>query len=214
MIAEKRKLHIVFHGFNDEEKMNILHILNGKLNNADKTLILVRMNLIDEKERLAVRGFVNRNLDSLLILFSENIEAAQFAWDVGADGFINISREKWGAQLIHVLNASRKLWTIGSQQQIDFVDVAKITFVLAQGNYSYVNFCDRSRVLITKQLGKIESELAVFPDFERVGKSVLVNLARIRCIKDNCVYFDSKDVVRFSKSSKWIKILKDRLLWK
>ena len=208
-------LNIILRGFDDDEKRQLLHIINGRLSNT-VTLILLKINADTDEERLNIRSLMSKNFGATLIVFSSRIEIAQLAWDVNANGFVNMSREDWSARFISALNAKDKhrYWTVNSTQQVDLVDVSKVTYILAQGNYSVVNFCDRPRILVTKQLGRIESELAGYGDLERFGKSLILNLSQVRRIKDNCVYFDSKDVVRFSKSSKWIKILKDRLLWK
>ncbi len=63
--------------------------------------------------------------------------------------------------------------------QIVFYEPAELDYFEAKGNYTTVHLSNGSKVLITRQLKQIESEL---PDylFCRIHKSYLVNLTKIR----------------------------------
>ena len=101
-----RNVRIIFYGFDDDNKKNLLNVLKGRLKNVKDTIILAYINYISELERQNINLLLNNNKDALLILFSDNFDVKQFAKEIGAYGFVDKSTDNWNEQLISLLEGN------------------------------------------------------------------------------------------------------------
>ena len=176
-----------------------------------------------DDERLKLRNIVaTYERDAPIIVFSPDVLVASLAWDVNAYHFVNFSNSNWKEVLHFALRkAYRAMYqeacnevVFYSRTETHHIRVDKIAYIQAQGNYSQICFLDKSNLLITKQLGKLEKEIANFPCLCRVNKSVMVNLNSIHAVKGNTVVLKNQVELRFSKNSCVGVVLESKLLWK
>ena len=67
------------------------------------------------------------------------------------------------------------------------IDLNKVEFIVAQGNYSKIFFEDQKPVLLAVQLNKIKEHL-LKGDFIRVHRSYIISVKKIDKIEDNIIY--------------------------
>ncbi|MBO4614920.1 MAG: hypothetical protein J5709_07375 [Bacteroidales bacterium] len=115
-----RNVRIIFYGFDDDNKKNLLNILKGILKNVKDTIILAHINYISELERQNVNSLINCNKDALLILVSDNFDVKQFAREIGAYGFVDDSMDNWEERLINLIEGNNITIT---EQKLDIGEV-------------------------------------------------------------------------------------------
>jgi hypothetical protein len=218
-IMQRIKLRLF--SFNKDLELLITDIINEyQFKSSINEISFVYMNDVSIESILKTRQIINK-YTSNIIVFSDCIEVAQFAWDINAMFFINLSRNNWEQQLIRAIktveskNKLLKLSTISfkSQNQTDIIVANEINFILAKANYSLINHKDNKKLLVTKQIGKIEKMLDAYPEIIRIGKSTIINLNKLTKINENKVRFKDGQTINFPENSKNIKLIKKHLFW-
>lgn len=215
---------IIFLNFPVKEKNEVLSDLeNSSVQLLQQKLVLFYMSDNGDDERLKLRRiFATYEQDTPVIIFSPDSSVAQLAWDVNAYHFVNLSIANWRDVLRFALKKTYRATyqescnevTFHSQTETHHVRVDRISFIQAQGNYSQIFFLDKTNLLLTRQLGKLEKEVVDFPCLYRVNKSVIINLNSIHAVKGNMVVMKNQEALRFSKNSHVGADLKSKLLWK
>jgi hypothetical protein len=211
-----------FYGFQDELNDKIVLFLSQiNISEIKTNIVFVQVLEDNEKERLKIRKIINTNREPFFI-FSNNKDIAAMAWEIGADYFINFSKENWKSQLKKAIEQrfcknlysdNRKI-CFNSQKRVDCLMPEDIIFIIACGNYCEIHLSDRDSITITKQIGQVEKMLNPYDYLERFGKSTIINLNRIKSIKDKTIEFSNKKQLNFPKYSNSFAYLKKRVIWK
>ena len=110
-------------------------------------------------------------------------------------------------------SASSLFISFKSRKKSDFVLPSQITFILASGNYSVIYTDDGKEIVVTKQLGKLNEILKNWEFLERFGKSTIINLNKVKSIKDKTIPFTNEKKLNFPQYSKSFVYLKNKLIW-
>jgi len=183
-------------------------------------IAFIRIQDDSEKERINLRRAIN--VESIpFIIFSSDNAVAKLSWEINAIQYIDINSSSLSNAIETGLKRAQlyesglvNTLTFKGQKQIDVVNPKDIVFIIAFGNYSELHFENSNKILITKQLGQIEEKLAPFNFLKRFGKSVIVNLNKIKRIEKNAIYFVNNETIHFPKYSKSFVFLKNKLIWK
>lgn len=92
------------------------------------------------------------------------------------------------------------------------IGVNDILFCRADGNYSHIHLSSGKSLMVTAQLNRLNSMLQAFPVIERVGRSYLFNVSRIREIDQEKVTFNNSPATQLKLSAGYIQKVKDYLL--
>jgi|SRR5690606_25420437 len=175
------------------------------------------------KERILLRKIVKKAGALNTVIVSGNLKLAGLATTANVFHFIYLSEaELFPAFTLYRdrlmlrkgQGTSPKKLKIGFKGGIDVIDTNKICFCSADGNYTDIYLADGKKKTVTYQLNSLEKKLNFFPDFERIGKSFIINLNRVNKIKENSVYVntDSEDL-KLNLSPLYIKRLRKALTW-
>ena len=215
------KGHINLYYFNTIEKEIINSVINKiKLQKSCAEVAFIKINTDSEDERIRLRKAINTELGPFIV-FSLDNAVAKLAWEVNALHYIDLN----SANLLNGIEVglrkslfweSRQVSTLAfkGQKQIDIVNPFDIVFIIASGNYSELHLENAQKLLVTKQLGQIEEKLASLSFLERFGKSLIINLNKIRKIENNSLIFKNNEIIHFPKYSKSFVFLKNKLIWK
>jgi DNA-binding LytR/AlgR family response regulator len=84
----------------------------------------------------------------------------------------------------------------------------EFVYAAAFGNYTYITFSDGNTHQFTMKIGQLASECLRCPDIRKLGRSFLINIARIRSIEKVHVHFDSQKTVRLKLTEGYIAKLR------
>ncbi len=93
------------------------------------------------------------------------------------------------------------------------VDYQQLLYVRGSGNYSRLVFEDEKEWLVTKKLNEIERIVAQFDGVERIGKSYILNLNRIKSINKWGIAFNNKHATNLVLSKTYSQKLKEKFYW-
>jgi len=97
---------------------------------------------------------------------------------------------------------------------MDVIDLHEICFCTGEGNYTTIYLSSGIKKTVTLQLNVIEKSLCTAPNFQRIGKSFIINLNKISRIKDKTVELSTaKDPLKLNLSDLYIKRLKKTIMW-
>ncbi len=175
------------------------------------------------KERILLRKIIQRAGALNVVIVSGNIKLAELAVSANVFHFLYLSK----AELFPAFtlfkdrvmlrkgqgNPSQKL-KIAFKGGIDIIDTREICFCTADGNYTDIYLTNGKKKTVTYQLNSLEKKLNFFPNFERIGKSFIINLNLVNKIKENTVFIqtDSEDL-QLNLSPLYIKRLRKAFSW-
>lgn len=121
------------------------------------------------------------------------------AWKLGVQGFLEFPIE-----VKRFVNSYRKYINIHSGESKELIvkksdGLMKIPFdtinyIKASGNYSFICLDDDSKVMQTKQIGKYSFLVENTLQFERVHRSMILNVDKVKAIRDNQLVFYKGDL--------------------
>jgi DNA-binding LytR/AlgR family response regulator len=185
-----------------------------------KELIIVSIGDDSEDNRLEVRKIIN-NHDAFLVLMSDSLQVAHFAWKCSADYFIYSSSDSWEKDLEvalkrilqHCKQELKNRITIKSHHRIDVIDPKEIVVIRALGNFSEIKLSDGQTIIASKALGVFEKEIENWTELKRFGRSIIINLKKIKNVKNKTITFSNNEQYSFPKYSRSFVFLKNCLLW-
>ncbi len=136
---------------------------------------------------------LHRN-DLYIVLFSEAQYALDgwkmdmFHFDDNPIDFDKIKRAY--AKYIHAKNPGNKYSLSIKQSEGTFnVPFHEIKYLHASGNYTFIHYAEKQNFLITKQIGQFDFLCEKDTSFQRVHRSLILNIKNIKAIKDQSIYF-------------------------
>lgn len=91
--------------------------------------------------------------------------------------------------------------TLKTNEGIIKIPYRNINYIKASGNYSFIYLEDDTKIMQTKQLGKYVCIIEHSEYFHRVHRSLILNLDRVKAIKNNTLVFhNSLNKLQVSKS--------------
>jgi two-component system LytT family response regulator len=92
---------------------------------------------------------------------------------------------------------------LSTTEGIEFVKISDIIYVCAEGSYSTLRFVDSSELVVSKNIGELESLLVDYT-FYRSHQSYLINLLHVKKVtrSDNEVVMDDGSVTFLSRRKK------------
>ncbi len=75
---------------------------------------------------------------------------------------------------------SKEIIGFSTNKGVRFVKINEIQYLSADSNYTEVHLTNDRKILISKSLGKVESELGIHDFFIRVGRSNIINLLYVK----------------------------------
>lgn len=220
-MIQNNSYKIKFFRFNESNKAEIRQLFeNINLKNLETGINFIKIENDTEADRLLLRSIINNNPNPF-ILYSDNTDVAELAWRSNAFYFINKNRVEWRNDVEKGLNKwiqytlpeYKNKISFKSHKKIDFVLPSQITFILASGNYSVIYTDDGKEIVVTKQLGKLNETLKNWEFLERFGKSTVINLNKVKSIKDKTILFTNEKKLNFPKYSNSFVYLKNKLIW-
>lgn len=220
-MIQNNSYKIKFFRFNENDKLEIRQLFeNISLKNLQTGINFIKIERDTEANRLLLRSIINNNPNPF-ILYSENTDVAELAWRSNAFYFVNKNRVEWKVDVEKGLNKwmqytlpeYKNKISFKSHKKIEFVLPGQITFILASGNYSVIYTDDGKEIVVTKQLGKLNEILKSWEFLERFGKSTIVNLNKVKSIRDKTIVFNNEKKLNFPKYSSSFVYLKNKLIW-
>lgn len=219
-MTEQKKSSIKLYGFDDYEKSSISEVIKSiKVPESINNLAFIKLIDDTEAERTKLRRLINNN-NVHFVIFSDSNKIARLAWDVNALCFSGLNTLTWKTSIsnafarLKYFSTSDESISFKSQNKLDVIKLKDINFILANGNYSDIHLDNSSKITVTKQLGQIEIALSRFDNLERFGKSVILNINKIRKVDANTILFSNNEKLNFPKYSKSFIYLKNKLIWK
>ena len=115
---------------------------------------------------------------------------------IGVKRFIDAYRK-----YISVDSSNSKELTIKKSDGLVRIPYQSINYIKAAGNYSFIYLDDDTKVMQTKQIGKYIFLVENTLQFERVHRSMILNLAKVEAIKENkLVFYKGESMCPVSKS--------------
>lgn len=206
----------------NDTKILLSNVFNQNKKYLQNSCNIIFIDFDGEKERLKLRKLFNNYLPPYIIL-SKDLKIADLAWQVNADYYVNLNHKNWIsyfekglAEIYHKTTSAQIINTIKlrTHRGIENIDCNKINMVKADGNYSHIILENGNKLTLTKQIGQLEPIFSeTSSPIQRFGKSTLINLNKIKIIKNRTIFFYSGFSVQYPQYSKSFIELKKSLLW-
>lgn len=174
------------------------------------------------KSRLLLRKITQLHSALNVILVSENIEMSKLAWQANLFHFLHLPKMELYPNFTllqdrlmykHQYKELPKKLKINFKGGIDIIEVKEICYCIGEGNYTTIFLSTGLKKTITFQLNALEKKLCLAPNFQRIGKSFIVNIDKVSKIKNNSVNLQSKNGLELIISPLYIKRLKKAVMW-
>lgn len=156
------------------------------------------------------------------IIVSPDIAVGELAWKTNAYHFLWTENHEVFpyytallerlTQKIEFKPMSRKV-KIKFQGGIDVFGVENICYAVADGNYTVIYLDNGIKKTVTMKLKDLDQNLQNLPHFKRIGKSFIVNIDKIKRIRNNKAEFDTDKGLKLVLSPLYKKRLVKELLW-
>ena len=213
-----------FFNFSNKSLIDALVQLGESTKNYISTkFVYLYLDADNPKNRLLLRNLVQKHGSLYIILVSANQQLASLAWKSNVFHFLHIT----DTELVNDYSLLKdRLLQKFDQKQIpkklkipfkgglDVIDIREICFCSGEGNYTTLYLSSGIKKTVTLQLNALEKKLCTTPEFQRIGKSIIINLNKIAKIKENTVSLNTqKEPINLSLGELYIKRLKKKIMW-
>lgn len=174
------------------------------------------------QNRLLLRKITQVHAPLNVVLVSENIEISKLAWRVNVFHFLHLPKMELFPNFTffqdrlmykHPYKELPKKLKINFKGGIDIIETKDICYCIGDGNYTTLYLSTGIKKTITYQLNALEKKLCLVPNFQRIGKSFIINIDKVSKIKSNSVNLYSKNELELKISPLYIKRLKKAVMW-
>lgn len=174
------------------------------------------------QSRLLLRKIIQLHASLNVILVSDNIEVSKLAWQANVFHFLHLPKMELYPNFTlfqdrlmykHPYKELPKKLKINFKGGIDIIETKDICYCIGEGNYTTIFLSTGIKKTITFQLNALEKKLCLAPNFQRIGKSFIVNIDKVSKIKNNSVNLHSKNELELITSPLYIKRLKKAVMW-
>lgn len=174
------------------------------------------------QSRLLLRKVIQLHASLNVILVSDNIEVSKLAWQANVFHFLHLPKMELYPNFTlfqdrlmykHPYKELPKKLKINFKGGIDIIETKDICYCIGEGNYTTIFLSTGIKKTITFQLNALEKKLCLAPNFQRIGKSFIVNIDKVSKIKNNSVNLHSKNELELITSPLYIKRLKKAVMW-
>lgn len=174
------------------------------------------------QNRLLLRKITQLHSSLNIVLVSENIEISKLAWKANIFHFLylpkmdlypNFTLLQDRMMCKHQYKELPKKLKINFKGGVDIIEIKDICYCIGEGNYTTIFLSTGIKKTITFQLNALEKKLCLAPNFQRIGKSFIVNIDKVSKIKGSSVNLNSKNELELIISPLYIKRLKKAVMW-
>lgn len=174
-----------------------------------------------EENRLKLRSLLS-TLPRPIVLLSSSQEFFKLGWQLELDHFIHqgnadefdFGKINRGLKLaLHRNEFYLNRIAFRFQENLNSIPVKNILYIEADGSYAKV-MTTAKEILVSKKLKYFENLLCELPNFHRFGRSLILNVNKIKSLAGREVVLEDGLTVAFPKSGKSFMQLKEILLWK
>lgn len=191
----------------------------GHLSTGSGKLLFIRIPNMLQDSRWLLRRATNQHPDAQLVLLSLNVQVAALAWRIGAFHFISFPLSK--AQLKMLLNKvvranrpqQKRQLKMSYQGGFDLIALSDIILIKGKGDYVEIYLRQGKMRTYTYRISKLAAQLTNWPGFERLNKSILINIQAISKVKPDCVILRAEQTVALQLGAESRKLLLEKLLW-
>ena len=184
-----------------------------------KDVLFFQLNDLNSDSRLQLRKAIQKNNDTYVVILSNKIEVALFAWKINAIYFLQLpfsngSLSKLAQKLTEVstsqINPKIKILT---KDGFEIIDLSDISFIKGQGDYCTLYIRGRKPLLVAKRIMKFKETLVQFNGYEIITKSLIININHISKIVAKEASFVTLPHLRLKLSDSSVAIIKRKLFW-
>lgn len=174
------------------------------------------------QNRLLLRKITQLHSSLNVVLVSDNIEISKLAWQANVFHFLYLPQMELFPNFTlfqdrlmykHQYKELPKKLKINFKGGIDIIETKDICYCIGDGNYTTIFLSTGIKKTITFQLNALEKKLCLAPNFQRIGKSFIINIDKVSKIKNNSVNLYSKNELELIISPLYIKRLKRAVMW-
>lgn len=174
------------------------------------------------QSRLMLRKITQLHAPLNVVLVSENIEISKLAWQANLFHFLHLPKLELYPNFTlfqdrlmykHDYKELPKKLKINFKGGVDIIEIKDICYCIGEGNYTTIFLSTGIKKTITFQLNALEKKLCLAPNFQRIGKSFIVNIDKVSRIKGSSVNLQSKNELELIISPLYIKRLKKAVMW-
>lgn len=185
-------------------------------------IVYLFLNEDSPQNRLLLRKITQLHSALNVILVSDNIEVSKLAWLANVFHFLYIPHMELYPNLTllqdrlmykHQYKELPKKLKINFKGGVDIIETKDICYCIGEGNYTTIFLSTGIKKTITFQLNALEKKLCLAPNFQRIGKSFIINIDKVSKIKGSSVNLYSKNELELIISPLYIKRLKKAVMW-
>lgn len=174
------------------------------------------------QNRLLLRKIIQIHSPLNVILVSDNTETSKLAWQANVFHFLhlpkmvlfpNFSLLQDRLMYKHQYKEIPKKLKINFKGGVDIIETQDICYCIGEGNYTTIFLATGIKKTITFQLNALEKKLCLIPNFQRIGKSFIINIDKVSTIKGTSVNLHSRNELELIISPMYIKRLKKAVMW-
>ncbi|SMC67909.1 LytTR family DNA-binding domain-containing protein [Moheibacter sediminis] len=212
-----------FYNFANQQ---LTQIIKNELINLEKyvanELAFIYLENDTAQNRLLLRKITQLHLPLNVVLVSENIEISKLAWQANLLHFLHLPKMELYPNFTlfqdrlmykHEYKELPKKLKINFKGGVDIIEIKDICYCIGEGNYTTIFLSTGLKKTITFQLNALEKKLCLAPNFQRIGKSFIINIDKVSKIKGSSVNLNSKNELELIISPLYIKRLKKAVMW-
>jgi|TARA_R110001592_G_scaffold57253_1_gene174008 DNA-binding LytR/AlgR family response regulator len=174
------------------------------------------------ENRILLRKLINTNDKEHFVVVSANKEVAFLAWKANVLAFMYYQKEVavgFYEFLIRlkkyppIKEEVKEKLKISFKGGFELVAIASICFCVGSGNYTYIYLENGTRKCISYPLNVLEKRIKEVPFLNRIGKSFIVNINRIKKVQSQHLVFKGATEIELKLGDIYIKRVKQNLLW-